>query len=200
MERRKFVVGLGALATGSAAATGTGAFTSATVNGREADIAVTNDSNGQIGLHANDDISHVYENGDGELSIDLSQGTGDGVNTNSQFSIGGNNTFPPAFTAINQSPDDVTITVKFELDNPDDAGDSSVQVIAVGDYSDSNKGPNGGTADSDNASVTHSTADSSLSNGSEGLAGPSEGLRIALIINADDDGDDLSGTFTITAE
>ncbi|OYR46020.1 DUF1102 domain-containing protein [Halorubrum sp. Ea8] len=42
MERRKFVIGLGSLAAGGAAATGTGAFTTASVD-RGANIRVSND-------------------------------------------------------------------------------------------------------------------------------------------------------------
>jgi|AntRauMinimDraft_4_1070384.scaffolds.fasta_scaffold00056_10 hypothetical protein len=200
MERRKFIIGAGALATGSAAAMGTGAVTSSTINDRKATISVTDDSNGQVGLLANEDTDLVYENEEGELTIDLSQGIGSGVNTNSEFAIGGDNTFPAAFTVVNQSPDDVVINVEFELDHPADAGDSSIQVVAVMDYSDANKGPNGPTVNSDNPSITHSSADSSLSNGPEGLVEPSEFMRISLIVNAVDDGDDLSGSFSITTE
>jgi len=47
MERRKFIIGAGALATGSSAAVGTGAMTSQRAN-RNANIDITGDSNGTL--------------------------------------------------------------------------------------------------------------------------------------------------------
>lgn len=92
MERRKFVIGLGALASGAAAATGTGAFTAAEVRGREATIGVENDTNSLIGLDAGD-TEFVTNNGGGgenELLIDFSSdGGGDGINPNSTYQVGG---------------------------------------------------------------------------------------------------------------
>jgi hypothetical protein len=49
MERRKFVVGLGSLAAGSAAAVGTGAFTSVTAD-RGIDVSVSADNGALLGL------------------------------------------------------------------------------------------------------------------------------------------------------
>jgi hypothetical protein len=48
MNRREFVVGLGVLASGAAAAIGTGAFTAAELSGREPNISGVNDTNGLI--------------------------------------------------------------------------------------------------------------------------------------------------------
>lgn len=50
-KRRKFLVGLGALASGSATAVGTGAFSSAEAE-RTVDVAVTTDDNALLGLFA----------------------------------------------------------------------------------------------------------------------------------------------------
>lgn len=50
MQRRKFVIGLGALAAGGAAATGTGAFSAALVNDRDANITVSGDSDALLAL------------------------------------------------------------------------------------------------------------------------------------------------------
>ncbi|WP_237560350.1 hypothetical protein [Halolamina sediminis] len=92
MERRKFVIGLGALASGAAAATGTGAFTAAEIRGREANINVENDTNSLIGLKAGT-TEFVTNNGGGgenELMIDFSSGNGgDGINPNSTYQVGG---------------------------------------------------------------------------------------------------------------
>ena len=94
MERRKFVVGLGALASGAAAATGTGAFTAAELSGRQANISVVNDTNGLVGLKADPDTELVRDNGgdnDNELVIDFNPDSGDGqgVNPNSKYQVGG---------------------------------------------------------------------------------------------------------------
>ena len=88
MQRRKFVIGLGSLAAGAAAATGTGAFTAAELSGREADIEVANDADGLIGLKAGG--TEFVSNSGGELTIDLSSDEGgDGVNPSSTYQVGG---------------------------------------------------------------------------------------------------------------
>ena len=93
MERRKFVIGLGALASGSAAAMGTGAFTAAELDGREANIGVVNDSNGLIGLEAvgAEYVTNNGGSGENELMIDFSSSAsgGEGVNPNSTYQVGG---------------------------------------------------------------------------------------------------------------
>jgi hypothetical protein len=93
MERRKFVVGLGALAAGSSAAVGSGAFTAAELSGREANISVVNDTNGLIGLQAGDSelVSNDGGSNGNELAIDFnpSSGDGEGVNPNSKYQVGG---------------------------------------------------------------------------------------------------------------
>ena len=83
MERRKFVIGMGALASGSAAAMGTGAFTSAQAE-RTIDVDVTGDESGFIGLEATSDYAELNSgqltlnfNGDGDV--------GDGVNDEGIF-------------------------------------------------------------------------------------------------------------------
>ncbi len=87
MERRKFVIGLGALASGAAAATGTGAFSQMTTDGRDASIGVVNDSDGMIALKAGGQTEGeekvAYENGDGDLVIDVTS-----INTNSEYLFG----------------------------------------------------------------------------------------------------------------
>ena len=93
MERRKFVIGLGALASGAAAAMGTGAFTAAELSGREANISVVNDTNGLIGLQAGDSelVSDDGGSNGNELVIDFNPDSGDGtgVNPNSKYQVGG---------------------------------------------------------------------------------------------------------------
>ena len=94
MERRKFVIGLGSLAAGGAAATGTGAFTAATVP-RQADIGVQNDSNAYLQLRAGGARGvgeRVGKDGDGELYIDFDEDAGgSGVNDDSRYQLGAMN-------------------------------------------------------------------------------------------------------------
>ncbi|WP_241431558.1 hypothetical protein [Halorubrum distributum] len=93
MERRKFVVGLGALASGSAAAVGTGAFTSVTAD-RSVDVEVAGDSSAYLALTraAGDSAGNTSPNSNkyvqkssGEVSFDFDGANtdGDGFNPNS---------------------------------------------------------------------------------------------------------------------
>ena len=93
MERRKFVIGLGSLAAGGAAATGTGAFTAATVP-READIGVQNDSNAYLQLNAGGarGVQDRVGKENGELYIDFDEDAGgSGVNDDSRYQLGAMN-------------------------------------------------------------------------------------------------------------
>ena len=92
MERRKFLIGMGTIATGSAVAVGTGAFSQATVPDRQLTVEVAeNDGDGGVGLIPGDtDIA--YYNGDGELEINLNEGlreSATGMNPNSTYYLGG---------------------------------------------------------------------------------------------------------------
>ena len=88
---------MGALATGSAAAVGTGAFTAAELDGRDADIRIVDDTDGLIGLKAGGSELVNDEGGAGnnQLAIDFnvdddgSTVGGDGVNPNSTYQVGG---------------------------------------------------------------------------------------------------------------
>ena len=96
MERRKFVIGLGALAAGSSAAVGTGALTAAELGERDVDIAVSSDENALVGLRPGD--SDLVDLNDDQLEISFDAdnhdvgaggpGTGDGVNPDSTYQIG----------------------------------------------------------------------------------------------------------------
>ncbi|GAA0524266.1 hypothetical protein SAMN04488066_10683 [Halorubrum aquaticum] len=99
MQRRKFVVGLGALASGSAAAVGTGAFTSVEAD-RNVDVEVAGDDAAYLGLRkaagpntdpgANSDA--YLDTSGAEVSLDFSSSNGttdlgDGFNPNSVTEI-----------------------------------------------------------------------------------------------------------------
>ena len=73
MERRKFVIGLGSLAAGGAAATGTGAFTQTTTE-RQAEVKVVNDNDAILGLGP----SSVSSSNNSEIFNNQQQGGGSG--------------------------------------------------------------------------------------------------------------------------
>ena len=87
MERRKFVIGLGALAAGSAAATGTGAFSQMTTTGRDMTVDIVNDDAASIALVPGSNSGKVaFIDDHGDLTIDL--GADSGINTNSHYLFG----------------------------------------------------------------------------------------------------------------
>ncbi|WP_229110566.1 hypothetical protein [Halapricum desulfuricans] len=86
-NRRKFLLGMGSLAAGGAAAIGSGAFSSMAAT-RSVAIDVASDSNAQIGLVAGD-VSDISEKSNGEIELSLTgDGAGEGVNTNSVYKWG----------------------------------------------------------------------------------------------------------------
>jgi hypothetical protein len=112
MQRRKFVIGMGALASGAAASVGTGAFTAMQADGREANIDVVADENGLIGLKAGE-TDLVTGTSDGQLAINfnLDEG-GDGVNPNSTYQVGGLGDFNPG--NLQYVPGDPTVSPNIE--------------------------------------------------------------------------------------
>jgi len=120
MERRKFLIGMGSLAAGTAAATGTGAFTAMSAT-RDANIDVVTDSDGLIGLVDTSDGNVVRTTDNGELTIDFTaDGNAGGVNIDSQYQIGyirgSNKGFIP--NGLNDQIDDTDATA-FEIVNND---------------------------------------------------------------------------------
>lgn len=151
MQRRKFLIGLGSLAAGTAAATGTGAFTATTAD-RNANVNVVNDASGLVALRDSTPGPIVRQKSDGELTIDFTAGgRASGVNTNSQYQIG---TMPagtpassdplktandgpyndPAFKIVNQSTQPKDVSLEFVADNLPNGG------VVIGLDSGNNKG------------------------------------------------------------
>ena len=98
MERRKFVIGLGALTTGTAAAVGSGAFTAAQISDRDADIEVSADDEALIQLIPGNEVADDEdgtvgdhrvgdENGQLFISFDDDEG-GTGINRNAYYQVG----------------------------------------------------------------------------------------------------------------
>ena len=90
MERRKFVIGAGALATGSAAAVGSGAFTSVEAD-RQVEVNVTDDASAYLGLGAADHPNgDEYVDDDGDtigVNITETDAGGQGLNPNATTNI-----------------------------------------------------------------------------------------------------------------
>lgn len=137
MERRKFVVGLGALASGSAAAMGTGAFTSVTAN-RDVDVTVEGDASAYLGLEPasgpngayaednNDQVSVNFNDiSDGNSSSEPSPvGNGTGVNPNATTNIDDvltirNQGTQEVTVSLNTNGLDSAVTAELEPDAPD---------------------------------------------------------------------------------
>lgn len=105
MQRRKFIIGLGALSAGGAAAMGTGAFTSATAR-RTATLDTVTDGNAYLGLHDIGERSDI--NGNGQLVIDLGADSGNGgtgLGVNSRYA------FTDIFQIANQGTNPAVVSV-----------------------------------------------------------------------------------------
>jgi len=102
-NRRKFIAGLGALATGSAAAMGTGAFTSVSAS-RQVDVAVASDNNAYLGLKGTGDRA-TTSGGELRLDFDGSSNGSSGLNPNARTA------FTDLFTIENQGDNPVLIAV-----------------------------------------------------------------------------------------
>ncbi|WP_237560349.1 hypothetical protein [Halolamina sediminis] len=143
------MVGLGGLVGAGALASGTGAFSAAEVS-RQAEIEVVDDSDGLVGLVANEAISGVQSDTGGELTISIG-GDDPGVNVSSVYQFGafvsddgvddlpggtfsvvtdddpsdlsdGQNSLESAFAIVNQAADDFLVTVDFELNDDVEGG------------------------------------------------------------------------------
>jgi hypothetical protein len=102
-NRRKFIAGLGALATGSAAAMGTGAFTSVSAE-RTVDVAVATDENSYLSLTPIDERA-TTNNGQLKLDLDSSSTGAEGLNPNSRTA------FTDLFQIRNQGDNPVYVGV-----------------------------------------------------------------------------------------
>jgi hypothetical protein len=91
MDRRKFLIGLGSLAAGGAAASGTGAFTAARL-GRNGDVGVVTDEKAYIKLDEGGapgaDERLTVDGGELQIDFDGNGAGGSGVNDDSRYQIG----------------------------------------------------------------------------------------------------------------
>ena len=131
MERRKFTIGLGALATGSAAAMGTSAF-SQVVADRDVDLEIAGDENAYLGLEALDE-DYASEAGDGTLELDFTNnGEGNGINNRAD------SVFEDVFSITNQGTEPIYVWTGFDApdggsgNDPTSGGARSVELVADG--------------------------------------------------------------------
>lgn len=133
-NRRKFIAGLGALATGSAAAVGTGAFNFANVE-RDMTIATAGDSSSFLALKSESE----YTNNTGDtlaFDFETSEG-GSGINEDSDYSFTG------IFSIENQGTQSVGVWIN---DNDNSSNSDAAQWYGVEsddnpDFSTSIEGP-----------------------------------------------------------
>ena len=207
MERRKFVIGAGALATGSAAAVGTGAFTQATVPDRSVSVQVAeSDDAGAVALTPNSELDAVYLNGDSELEIDLSQALdgASGMNPSSELWIGGNedDTFgnirvgegelpdtdgqldQPAFTIENQTTSDRRVRIEAEAVSL--PGDSELHTLVL------ESGPGGGSLGLENEGDVAETSRFNIN--------PGQVLTVAFAFVSGTEAGDIEIDLTIRAD
>ena len=188
MERRKFVIGLGALATGSAAAVGTGAFSAALIDDRDANITVSADGDALVALVPGYDgdlaggdstvSSDTVEEDSNQLAIDIENG-GAGVNVGSTYQIG----------AIAGEQKDV-------LDETDQAPGLSSSDVIYGEEDD--QFFNDKTTEDDPAfGIKNNTSDDILAQLNWQADGESEGVHAAMVVDGDpsDLGDGSASSF-----
>jgi hypothetical protein len=184
MERRKFVIGAGALLTGSTAAIGTGAISEMSSGGRSVTVQVVDDSSAYVqlepaGSRDEDNMNGHYAEQTGDtLEIDVADAPnafGDGVNPDSTYYI--DNVFTIGNDTDNGSagggPND---TLEFWISKNTA---NRVSFYWGGDPSDGAQGPNNKRG-----------------------ANPSDGVTVGLAIDASglDSSDTISGQVEISAE
>ena len=106
MERRKFVIGLGSLAAGGAAAMGSGAFSSARAE-RNITVETAGDVDAYLGLDASESVYAEQTNNTLELQFDGSNSgqNGDGLNANADT------VFQNVFRIENQGTNEIRVQI-----------------------------------------------------------------------------------------
>ncbi|MYL16822.1 hypothetical protein GLW36_09220 [Halorubrum terrestre] len=117
-NRRKFLAGVGALATGSAAAVGTGAFTSVSAN-RTVNVALADDSNAFVGLEPGDSELVVQSGSTLQVNLDGTGADGSGANMDAVTTIGDpdNPQTNHAFKIIHQGTQPVLFKMNYYITN-----------------------------------------------------------------------------------
>ncbi|WP_157884784.1 hypothetical protein [Halorubrum aethiopicum] len=134
-NRRKFIAGLGALATGSAAAVGTSAFSQTSVE-RTASVATVGDRDAYLSLTPTSQYAKVPS--DGTLELNFAGGGGGGLEQNGKgLNQNGITQFTDIFSIENQGTNQVAIFID---DNGEDSGSpsDSSDAFSISGYPDGN--------------------------------------------------------------
>ena len=213
MNRRDVVVGLSGLVGAGALASGTGAFSAAEAT-REASISVVDDSQGLVGLVPNEEIAGVKTNSN-QLTIVLGTDDEPGVNVNSVYQFGkfvtdddveeitgdtfsvvtsddpadlsmSQDSLESAFAIVNQSTQDLNVTLTFELG--DDIGGGTEYAFELQSSKDGTGSREGKTKSPIEGSLT-------------GTLSVGESFGVSFIVNALDGlvSDEISGSLSISA-
>ena len=214
MNRRDVVVGLGGLVGAGALASGTGAFSAAEVT-RESSITVVDDSQGLVGLVPNEEVAGVKTNSN-QLTIVLGTDDEPGVNVSSVYQFGkfatdedveditgdtfsvvtsgdpadlsaDQDSLDSAFAVVNQSTQDLDVTLTFELEDEID-GDTTEYAFEL----QSSTGGDGSR---------EGTATSPITGSLTGTLSVGESFGVSFIVNALDGlvSDEISGSLSISA-
>lgn len=124
VKRRKFIIGVGSLIAGGAAATGTGAFTTMDSGERTAEVQVAADSKAYVELKP--DGKYARENEDGELELAFDDGPAifeGGINPGSTyhfedvFTVAADHEFGDTYFYIETKGFDVEVTLTADEDH-----------------------------------------------------------------------------------
>lgn len=115
---------------------GTSAFTTAEVD-RQANVDVVADETGLLGLTDGNSGNLVFQNSDGQLGIDFTNGSAAGANTNALFKLGDPTAAAnsQAFIITNNDAESHVINASYSADNPDAAAENDNLKFAVYDGS-----------------------------------------------------------------
>jgi len=186
MERRKFLIGAGSLAAGSAAAIGTGAFTSVQAD-RDIAVDVADDSNAFLALAPSDDPNGQYvDDSEDTVTIDFTQN--DEVD-NSGINDRAYTIFESVLEVTNQGTQSVKVGV-----NNIEAKEAKFQVFQ------SRKNLNYGNG-SPSEGEQGLRLDGSANEADLPVISPGEGITIGFAFNLEknEDFSDIDDTMTIVA-
>jgi len=191
MERRKFLIGAGSLAAGSAAAMGTGAFTSVQAD-RTVSIDVAGDASAFLSIEkAEEDGSdtpnaeeYVHIDGNGEVSLDFTQADDTDDSAASGINQNAKTVFDNLLDITNNGTQDVVLSVESDL--------IASQGGYLGIYAENTQGD-----ESDNTGLSSSDTDWGTTTLSPGEAATNIGMYIPKGTDVDDV---TGGTLTFVAE
>jgi hypothetical protein len=204
------LIGAGSLAAGGAAALGTGATSTFSVNDRTVGANIVSDSSAVVKIVDTTPENDIVDVVNGELEIDFANGGGSGINVGSVVEIGNLDQPNPsqannhdnndsAFSIQNQATAPMDLEVAFEAGQNYNSGGSQL-TFSYGYNGDDEEMTTVGTGVSPGDSVTIYDQDTT---GFSDSLNPGQRAHFALEIDADQSGsstsDNLSGALNITA-